>query len=121
MLDETVKTDSFVWRGSIVVAAAALLAACATAPAGKTAALDASAAQPLQRLDVRPDKSESDLITNLLAGELALTDADPQTAAQRYVDAAQGSDDPAIAEQATHIAIASRHATPCTSAPRSSL
>ncbi len=106
------KTDSFGGRGWILVAAAALLAACATAPAGKTAARGPSPTQPLQRLDVAPDKNESDLIANLLAGELALTDGDPETAVRRYVDAAQASADPAVAEQATHIAIASRQWEP---------
>jgi tetratricopeptide (TPR) repeat protein len=104
-VEQTVKTYSFGRREWILVAAVLFLAACATAPVGKTAA---PPAQPLQRLDIAPDKNESDLIANLLAGELALTDADSETATRRYIDAAQASQDPAIAEQATHIAIASK-------------
>jgi len=111
-----VKTYSFGRREWVLVAAAALLSACAAVPAGKSAARAGSAPQPLQRLDVAPDKSESELIANLLAAELALTDGDTAAATQRYVDAAQASNDPAVAEQATHIAIASKQWEPARTA-----
>ncbi len=111
-LEHTVKTTSFATREWVLLAAAALLAACAAVPAGKPAARNAASAEPLQRLDVAPNKNERDVIANLLAGELALTAADPETAARRYVEAAEASDDPAIAEQATHIAIASKQWEP---------
>ena len=107
-LEQTVKTTSFGTREWVLLAATALLGACATAPVGRPAAHSAPTAEPLQRLDIAADKNERDLIANLLAGELALTSGDAETAARRYVDAAEASDDPAIAEQATHIAIASR-------------
>jgi tetratricopeptide (TPR) repeat protein len=107
-VEQTVKTYSFGPREWALLAATALLAACATAPAGKPAAHAAATLQPLQRLDIPADPQQRDLIANLLAGELALVDADSATAARRYVDAAQASEDPAIAEQATHIAIAGR-------------
>jgi len=102
-----VKTDWFRSREWLPAVAAMLLAACATTPAGNPQARMA-ATQPLQRLDVAPDPGQRDLIANLLAGELALVDSDAVTAARRYVDAAQASEDAAIAEQATHIAIAGR-------------
>lgn len=107
-LEQTVNTTSFRMREWVLLAATALLAACATAPAGKPVARSASPAEPLQRLDIAADKNERDLIANLLAGELALTSADPENAVSHYVDAAQASEDPAIAEQATHIAIAGK-------------
>ncbi|MBS0515842.1 MAG: tetratricopeptide repeat protein [Proteobacteria bacterium] len=101
------KAYSFGPREWGLLAAAALLAACASAPAGKPAA-SAATPQPLQRLDIAPDPRQRDLIANLFAGELALVDSDTANAARHYVDAAQASEDPAIAEQATHIAIAGR-------------
>jgi len=107
-LEQTVKITSFGTREWVLLAATALLGACATAPVGKPAAHSASTSEPLRRLDIAADKNERDLIANLLAGELALTSGDAETAARRYVDAAEASDDPAVAEQATHIAIASR-------------
>jgi tetratricopeptide (TPR) repeat protein len=92
-----------------VALVAALLAGCATVPQSASPSPRAVArAQPLQRLDIKPDAHETDLVANLLGGELALAEADPQTAARRYVDAAQAGNDPAIAERAVHIAIASR-------------
>ena len=106
-LEEKVKTTSFGRREWVVAAAALLLAACATAPVGKFAP-HAASAEPLRRLDIPPDPKERDLVANLIAGELALTDSDADAAVRHYVDAAQASDDPAIAEQATHIAIASK-------------
>ncbi|MFT3791384.1 MAG: tetratricopeptide repeat protein [Rudaea sp.] len=94
------------WRAWMGAAVAAALAACAGVPADRPAAL--AAAQPLQGLEVAPDAKQRDLMANLIAGELALTDADPVTAARRYADAAQASEDATIAEQATHVAIAGR-------------
>lgn len=105
-LEQTVKTTSFGVREWVLMAATALLAACATAPVATPARR--GAAEPLQRLDVAADKNERDLITHLLAGELALSAADPENAARHYVQAAEASGDPAVAEQATHIAIASK-------------
>ncbi|WP_347260693.1 tetratricopeptide repeat protein [Rudaea sp.] len=102
------KTYSYGLREWALLAAAVLLGACAAVPADRPAASAVAAPQPLQRLDIAPDPRQRDLIANLLAGELALVDADAATAAQRYADAAQASEDAAIAEQATHIAIAGR-------------
>lgn len=103
------KTNSLGRQARALAAATALLAAsCTTAPAGRPAARAAAPTQPLQRIEVAPDARERDLVANLLAGELALAEADSESAARSYADAAQASDDPAIAEQATHVAIASK-------------
>jgi tetratricopeptide (TPR) repeat protein len=92
----------------ILLAATAALAACASVPAGRTGSAGAVPAQPLSRLDIAPDPRQRDLLAHLLVGELALADADTEAAARNYLEAAQASEDPAIAEQATHLAIASR-------------
>ncbi|TLY49924.1 MAG: tetratricopeptide repeat protein [Gammaproteobacteria bacterium] len=80
------------------------LAACATAPVPHSARNAAPA--PLARIQVTPDSAERDLMTQIIAGEFALTDANAEAAARLYADAAQRSDDPSIAEQATRVAIA---------------
>ncbi|MBS0591012.1 MAG: tetratricopeptide repeat protein [Proteobacteria bacterium] len=100
--------DRYGWRTSVGAVVAILLSACAGAPADKPVPRVASVPQPLQRLDIAPDRNETDRIANLLAGELALVESDPVRAARHYVAAAQASDDAGIAEMATHIAIASR-------------
>jgi len=82
-----------------------LLAACATSPATRPAQRTAA---PLARIDVAPNISERDLMTQVIAGEFALNDANAESAAKLYADAAQRSDDPVVAEQATRVAIAGR-------------
>ena len=63
--------------------------------------------EPLARVAVSQDVAGRETLAQLLAGELALNRADPASA-QHYAAAAQASDDPAISEQATRIAIATR-------------
>ncbi len=83
-----------------------VLSACATAPTQRPARAAVSA--PLARIEVTPNVVERDLMTQMIAGEFALNDANAESAAKLYADAAQRSDDPAIAEQATRVAIAGR-------------
>jgi len=82
------------------------LAACATAPVPR--AVSRAATSPLARIEVAPDTAQRDLLAQLIAGEFALTDANAESAAKLYADAAQRSDDPTVAEQATRVAIAGR-------------
>jgi len=82
-----------------------LLAACAVVPghAGR-----GQAKEPLQRIDVPQPALAADPLTNSLAAEFALADADLQTASANYARAAQASSDPAIAAQATRVALAAK-------------
>jgi tetratricopeptide (TPR) repeat protein len=86
--------------------AIALLTGCSTLPTGHPPS--ASHTQPLQRLDVPRTAPDNDVLTQALAGEFALADADLESAAQNYARAAQASSDPAIAAQATRVAIAAK-------------
>ncbi len=81
------------------------LAGCAAAPSTHRVS---QSREPLQRIDVRQPAKDQDALTLALAGEFALADADLQSATDNYVKAAQASDDPAIAAQATHVAIAAK-------------
>ncbi|MEP6939516.1 MAG: tetratricopeptide repeat protein [Rudaea sp.] len=63
--------------------------------------------EPLRRISVVPDASGRELLAQLLAAEIALDRAD-ERGADHYVEAARLSDDPAIAEQATRVALATR-------------
>jgi len=92
-------------RAATVVAALAL-GACASVD-GPAHATRAQTSEPLQRIIVAQDPAEREMLAQVLAGELALNRADP-VAARHYADAAQVSGDPVIAEQATHVAIATR-------------
>jgi tetratricopeptide (TPR) repeat protein len=82
--------------------AAAVLAGCASGPGGRTRAPQ----QPLQRLSLPQPAPEKDALTSALAAEFALSNADLQAAVRAYAQAAQASDDPAVAAQATRVAIA---------------
>jgi tetratricopeptide (TPR) repeat protein len=64
--------------------------------------------EPLQRIDLPQPATNQDALTLTLAGEFALANADLNAATDSYVKAAQASDDPAIAAQATRIAIAAK-------------
>ena len=90
----------------VVLAFASALAACASVQ--DTTHVDRKqSGEPLERVVVTPDSRDRELLTQVLAGEIALNRADP-AAAQHYADAAQVSDDPAVSEQATRIAVATR-------------
>ena len=81
------------------------LAGCASAPSTHRVS---QSREPLQRIELRQPPTKQDALTLALAGEFALADADLQSAADNYVKAAQASDDPAIAAQATRVAIAAK-------------
>jgi tetratricopeptide (TPR) repeat protein len=99
--------SNFLYGQRAFLALASLaLAACASAPASHST--HNTSASPLARITVAPNATERDLMTQVIAGEFALTDANAESAARLYAEAAQRSDDPAIAEQATRIAIAGR-------------
>ncbi|MGH8124151.1 MAG: tetratricopeptide repeat protein, partial [Rudaea sp.] len=85
---------------------AVALVACASVPTGAEPAT--AARQPLQRVIVPPDTAQRELLTHLLAGELALGGNDLDGATREFAAAAQLSDDPVVAEQAAHIAIAGK-------------
>jgi tetratricopeptide (TPR) repeat protein len=82
--------------------AATMLAGCASGPGSRTH----TSAQPLQRLTLPQTAPDKDALTSALAAEFALSNADLQAAVREYARAAQASDDPAVAAQATHVAIA---------------
>lgn len=82
-----------------------LLGACATGPADKRTA---PAAQPLATHRVPQQAVDDDALAQMLAGEFALGDANLPDAARRYAAAAALSEDPAVAAQATRIALAAK-------------
>jgi tetratricopeptide (TPR) repeat protein len=81
------------------------LAACASAPSRSTQA-SAAAAQPLARLQVVTPDADHDLLTQLLAGEMALGHTDLKAASGYYAKAMVLSNDPEVAERAARLAIA---------------
>jgi tetratricopeptide (TPR) repeat protein len=85
-----------------------LLAACATGPGSAQRSRSGAPEQPLQRLTVPQPAPSEDALTNALAAEFALANTDLGAAARDYAQAAQASDDPAIAAQATRVAIAAK-------------
>ena len=87
---------------ALMLIAAATLSACASAPGRRTHAT----AQPLQRLSLPQLAPDKDALTSAMAAEFALSNADLQAAVREYAQAAQASDDPAVAAQATRVAIA---------------
>ena len=101
--------STFFWnrpnRCVAVALLALLLASCAAAP-GRAAR--GPSKEPLQRIEVAQPALNADPLTNSLAAEFALADADLETAATNYVRAAQASSDPAVAAQATRVALAAK-------------
>lgn len=83
-----------------------LLAACATAPPRKPSAAVAPQAQPLATLTIATPDAAHDLLAQLLAGEMALTQADLPRAAGYFGRAMALSTDPHVAERAAMLAIA---------------
>lgn len=91
------------WRDlAPAVLAAGMLAGCASGPVGRAHA----SAQPLQRLDLFQPAPSADALTSTLAAEFALANGDLEAAVREYAQAAQASDDVAVAAQATRVAIA---------------
>ncbi|MEP6881135.1 MAG: tetratricopeptide repeat protein [Dokdonella sp.] len=83
--------------------AAILLAAACSLPV-RTHAIEAAKTQSVQ---IVPE--DKDLLLKLIAAEYAIQRNDLGTAAQRYTEASALSSEAAIAEQATRLAIASKH------------
>jgi tetratricopeptide (TPR) repeat protein len=90
-------------RNALVVVAALLLAACsANAPRPAPAETAAPAAgQPLS-------SDDKDVMAALMAGEFAWQDGRAASAARHFGRAAAASDDPAIAEHATRVAVVAK-------------
>jgi tetratricopeptide (TPR) repeat protein len=89
-----------------VLAAAALLAACAAAPPGETEPPPvADAHEAPQAAEQRPP-TDADVMYRVFAGETLGTAGDLEKSAAEYVAAALESNDPAIAERATQVAMA---------------
>jgi tetratricopeptide (TPR) repeat protein len=92
------------------VVAAELLRAvsgCATLPGERSQARPAPR-QPLERIKLEPVPADNDALQNLLAGQFALAAGDLPGAAREFARAARASDDPALAAQATRVALAGR-------------
>ncbi|SFN36571.1 Tetratricopeptide repeat-containing protein [Dokdonella immobilis] len=85
--------------GTALAAALLVLSACASSPKRPRVV-------EVQRQSVAPVPREKDLPLMLIGAEYALQKNDLAAAAQGYVDAAGLSPDPAIAEQATRLALA---------------
>ena len=81
------------------------LAGCVVAPSRETPAT-AVTAQPLARLVVATPDADHDLLAQLLAGEMALTQTDLKAASAHYDKAMALSLDPEVAERAADLAIA---------------
>jgi tetratricopeptide (TPR) repeat protein len=96
-------------RAAAVLTIGASLGACANIAAGPShSARNDVTAQPLQRVTVPADVQQRDLLTHLIAGELALGSNNLETATREYAAAAQLSNDPNVAEQAAHIAVSGK-------------
>jgi tetratricopeptide (TPR) repeat protein len=82
-----------------------LLDGCATLPSAERKPSRAPA-QPLERSTLPPTPPEQESLPILLAGQFALASGDLPAAAREFARAAKLSDDPALAAQATRIALA---------------
>jgi tetratricopeptide (TPR) repeat protein len=104
-------SESSFCRGLAQRALAALLvlaaSGCATLP-GERSQPRRAPRQPLERIKVEPVPADSDALQNLLAGQFALAAGDLPGAAREFARAARTSDDPALAAQATRVALAGR-------------
>ena len=95
-------------NAALGVLAAALLGACASLPLTSGSHAARAPAQPLERLNVPPTPSDQDSLKLLLAGQFALNSGDLPGAAHDFAQASRLTDDPALAGQATHIALAAK-------------
>ena len=91
--------------GFLVSIGVLFLAGCAGAPSRPARP---GTEQPLARIELPQAKAENDPLTLVLAGEFALANGDLDDAVENYARAAQVSDDPAVAGQATRVAIAAK-------------
>jgi tetratricopeptide (TPR) repeat protein len=81
------------------------MAGCASLQ-GRSDVVSTTSPQPLARLDLPAPDPDHDLLTQILAGELALTDSDLKWASQAYGKAMVVSQDPDVAGKAAALAIA---------------
>jgi tetratricopeptide (TPR) repeat protein len=86
---------------------ATMLSACATLPA--TSAHTSNINEPLTHLKVPAQSPDQDLLLKLMSAEFALSHGDVDSAGSGYLDAALISNDPAVAAQATQVALAGKH------------
>jgi tetratricopeptide (TPR) repeat protein len=84
---------------------AAILAGCASVPAGRQAAVSK---QPLQHLAVAPVAPEEDVLAMKLAGQFALESGDVARAAHEFARAAALGHDADLADEAVEVAIAAK-------------
>jgi tetratricopeptide (TPR) repeat protein len=82
-----------------------LLMACASQGPRLARTGERAPAQPLRHISLAPTAQGQDALALLMAGEFAIIDGDLESASRNYSAAAATSDDPAIAEQATHVAV----------------
>ncbi|WP_425478492.1 tetratricopeptide repeat protein [Dyella dinghuensis] len=94
----------FVAGGLVVLS----MAGCASLQ-GRSGAVSTTSPQPLARVDLPAPDPDHDLLTQLLAGELALSDSDLKRASQAYGKAMVVSKDPDVAGKATALAIATHN------------
>jgi tetratricopeptide (TPR) repeat protein len=99
----TAVSASRAWRPLAAAVFALLPVACATVP--QTAR---TPSHGLPRVSVAAVAPADDLLLKLIAGQFAAQDGDLATAAARFAEAARLSPDPAVAEQATQLALAAR-------------
>jgi len=89
----------------LAISLALAIAGCVNAP---TTSRQAAKAQPLQRIHVPQEKREHDALAHALAGEFALNRNELDAAADEFGQAAQESNEPDLAGQATRVAIAAK-------------
>ena len=93
---------------ALILAVMALVAGCAQAPL--RSASHAAAAQPLATLDLPVDGANGKASALLIAAEFALQAGDAAKATADYAEAAQISNDPAIARRALQLALVTHDA-----------
>lgn len=98
--------NTFSWRTLTILGVVCFLSACASAPNHHSRIKEPT--QPLTRMNLAVPPQDQDLLLKLMAGEFALNQGDLETAGTLYLEAAQLSSDPAIAEQATSIAMVNK-------------
>jgi tetratricopeptide (TPR) repeat protein len=95
------------WRDAALAVATATLCACASLPSGKSGRTSGTE-QPLARIKLAPTPPEHDALQSLLAGQFALAAGDLPAAAREFSQAARLDDDPALAAQATRVALVAK-------------
>jgi len=92
--------------GAVILAVAC---GCANMPIGHASRSGVRGPeQPLERIKLAPTPADQDPLQNMLAGQFALTSGDLPAAARAFSQAARVSDDPALAAQATRVALIAR-------------